>query len=576
MTNRYVLALASLLSLYCATAYTDDDASAFKFRSIGPAVMGGRIDTVALVEDEPSIIYIGTASGGLWKSTNMGTTWTSLFHGHHTSSIGDVALSRSDPDAVWVGTGEPNNRQSSSFGNGVYKSVDGGESFEHVGLEATEHIGKIVIHPTRPNRVYVAAGGALWHSSEERGVFRTVDGGQTWEKILFIDEDTGVTTLAMDPQNPDVLYAAAYQRRRKPWGFNGGGPGSGLYKTTDGGDHWRRLEDGLPEGDLGRIGVAIYRGDSRILYALVEHATEAGVYRTTNRGERWERVNELNPRPMYYSKIFIDPTDSDRVYVLASSFHMSEDGGASFETNRDMTPSYDVGVHGDHHALWIDPGNPKHLVLGGDGGLYLSWDRAFHWRKVNNIPLGQFYGIAVDMDEPYNIYAGAQDTHSWMGPSATQNQIGILNGDWRQTNFGDGMYQQADPTDSSIVYTESQGGNIVRLDRRTGDRKTIKPHPEEDDSRYRFHWTSPILISPHDAKTIYLGGNRLFISEDRGDSWRATEDLTRNEGPQRACHHGRPSRRGNALAPRRRRSVGHDNERIRVTRRRGNPLRRDG
>ena len=240
-------------------------------------------------------------------------------------------------------------------------------------------------------------------------------------------------------------------------------------------------------------------------------------------------VSKVNPRPMYYSKIFIDPTDPDRVYVLGSSFHMSEDGGASFETNRDMTPSYDVGVHGDHHTLWIDPENPKHLVLGGDGGLYLSWDRAFHWRKVNNTPLGQFYGIAVDMDEPYNIYAGAQDTHSWMGPSATQNQIGILNGDWRQTNFGDGMYQQADPTDSSIVYTESQGGNIVRLDRRSGDRKTIKPYPEEEGSRYRFHWTSPILISPHDAKTIYLGGNRLFISDDRGDSWRATEDLTRNE-----------------------------------------------
>ena len=527
--NRCMLALTILLNLCSTTAYTDDSTNALNFRSIGPAVMGGRIDALAVVEDEPSIIYIGTASGGLWKSTNMGTTWTSLFDGHDTSSIGDVVLSHSDPDVVWVGTGEPNNRQSSSFGNGVYKSVDGGESFEHVGLEATEHIGKIVVHPSRPDRVYVAANGALWHASEERGVFRTVDGGRTWEKVLFIDEDTGVTTLAMDPQNPNVLYAAAYQRRRKPWGFNGGGPGSGLYKTTDGGDHWRRLDDGLPAGDLGRIGVAIYRGDSRILYALIEHATEAGLYRTTNRGERWEKVNELNPRPMYYSKIFIDPTDPDRVYVLASSFYMSEDGGASFETNRDMTPSYDVGVHGDHHTLWIDPENSKHLVLGGDGGLYLSWDRAVHWRKVNNIPLGQFYGIGVDMDEPYNIYAGAQDTHSWMGPSATRNQIGILNGDWRQTNFGDGMYQQADPTDSSIVYTESQGGNIVRLDRRSGDRKTIKPYPEQDDSRYRFHWTSPILISPHDAKTIYLGGNRLFISDDRGDNWRATEDLTRNE-----------------------------------------------
>ena len=467
--------LFCLLFIWSSVISANDETSGLAFRSIGPAVMGGRIDAVAVVEDDPATFFIGTASGGLWKTTNMGTTWTSLFDGELTSSIGDVVIAPSDSDTVWVGTGEPNNRQSSSFGTGVYKSTDGGASFSRVGLEETEHIGKIAIDPRNPNRVFVAALGGLWRASEARGVFRTADGGRTWTKVLFIDEDTGVSTLAMDGGNPDILYAAAYQRRRTPWGFNGGGPGGGLYKTTDGGEHWERLESGLPEGDLGRIGIAVHRSDPRLVYALVEHASESGLYRSWDRGEHWKKVSDLNPRPMYYSKIFVDPIDERRIYVLGSSFHMSDDGGASFDTNRDMTPTYDVGVHGDHHSLWINPEDPENLVLGGDGGLYLSWDRAVNWRKVNNVPLGQFYGIGLDMETPYNIYAGAQDTHSWVGPSATRNQIGILNGDWKQTNFGDGMYQRADPTDASIVYTESQGGNIVRLDSRTGDRKVIKP-----------------------------------------------------------------------------------------------------
>ncbi len=501
----------------------------FSFRSIGPAVMGGRIDAVAAVEDRPWILYVGTASGGLWKTTNMGTTWKPVFDEQGTSSIGDVAVSSSDPATVWVGTGEPNNRQSSSFGNGVYKSVDGGESWQHMGLDETRHIGKVVIDPTRPSRVFVAALGSLWSASEARGVYRTVDGGHTWDKVLAIDEDTGVTTLVMDPKNPEALYAASYQRRRTPWGFSGGGPGSGLYKTTDGGEHWRALTSGLPEGPLGRIGIAVFPGDPRIVYALVEHATEGGLYRSDDRGESFRKVNDLNPRPMYYSQVLVDPTDAQRVYVLGSSFHVSEDGGRSFTTNRDMTPTYDVGVHGDHHALWIDPENPAHLVLGGDGGLYFSWDRSRSWDKIDNLPIAQVYALAFDMEEPYNVYFGAQDTHSWMGPSATRHQIGILNGDWRQINFGDGMYQQADPTDASIVYTESQGGNLVRLDRTTGGRRVIKPHPPDTSTRYRFHWTAPLRISSHDPKRLYFGGNRLFVSDDRGASWTASSDLTRNE-----------------------------------------------
>jgi len=498
-------------------------------RSIGPAIMGGRIDSVAVVPSRPGTMFIGTASGGLWRTVNLGTTWTPVFDDYETSSIGDVAVAPSDPDIVWVGTGEPNNRNSSTLGHGVYLSEDGGTTFRNVGLEDTAHIGKVIVDPSRPSRVFVAAVGNLWKASEERGVFLTNDGGRTWDKVLYVDEDTGVTALAMDPINPDILYAAAYQRRRTPWGFSGGGPGSGLYKTTNGGESWSKLDNGLPDGMLGRMGIAISATDPRVVYILVEHGSEGGVYRSEDRGVSWDKVNDLNPRPMYYSKIFVDPSDSNRVYVLGSSFHSSANGGRDFETHREMTPTYDVGVHGDHHALWIDPTNGRHLVLGGDGGLYISWDRARSFRKIDNVPLGQFYAIAVDMDRPYNIYGGAQDTHSWMGPSSTRHQIGILNGDWVQTNFGDGMYQQADPTDARIAYTESQGGNLVRLDRVTGDRKVIKPVPEEDASRYRFHWTSPFVISRHDAQTLYFGGNRLFITKDRGASWTASPDLTRAE-----------------------------------------------
>ncbi len=500
-----------------------------RLRSIGPAVMGGRIDVVTAHEDRPWVLYVGAASGGVWKSVNMGTTWQSTFDDHETSSIGDVAISPSDPEIVWVGTGEPNNRQSSSFGYGVYKSEDGGVTFQHVGLSGTGHIGQVVVHPREPGLVYAAALGPLWAASAERGVFRTRDSGKSWEKVLYVDENTGAVDLVMDPVNPDILYAALYQRRRVPWGFSGGGASSGLYKTTDGGDVWKRLESGLPNAPLGRIGVDLFGGDPRIAYAILEHKSEGGVYRSTDRGESWTKVSSLNPRPMYYSHIFVDPIDAERIYVLGSEFFYSDDGGITFVENKEMTPTYDVGVHGDHHSLWIDPKNSHHLVLGGDGGLYVSWDRGRHWDKVNNIPLAQFYSVAVDMEEPYNIYAGAQDNHSWFGPSATRNYIGILNEDWHQINFGDGMYQQADPTDATTIFTSSQGGNIVRLDRRTGDRKSIRPESSADEDDYRFHWTSPILVSRHDPGVLYLGGNRLFTSNDRGDSWLASPDLTWNE-----------------------------------------------
>ncbi|MEW6322055.1 MAG: glycosyl hydrolase [Acidobacteriota bacterium] len=508
-----------------------------EWRAIGPAVQGGRIDDVAVDERNPSTIYIGAASGGVWKTTNAGTTWTPIFDRQGTASIGDIALAAANPDLVWVGTGEPNNRQSSSFGDGVYKSIDGGRTWAHMGLAETQHIGRVIVDPADPDTVYVAALGRLWGASTERGVYKTTDGGRTWTQALFVDEHTGAVDLAMDPHNRHVLYAATYQRRRAPWGFNGGGPGSGLHKSVDGGRTWTKLTNGLPGGTVGRIGLAVWRRDPRVVYATVEHRTEGGTYRSDDGGATWRKMSDVNPRPMYYSKIHIDPTSDRRIYVLGASMFVSDDGGRTFADpvsgregpNQAMSPTYDVGVHGDHHALWINPANPKHLILGNDGGLYYSFDGSITWDKVNNLPLGQFYGIGVDMATPYNIYGGLQDTHSFGGPSATRHYLGILNEDWVQINTGDGMYAQVDPTDPATVYTESQDGNLSRFHRPTGDRKSIRPTPPPGEAPYRFNWTSPIVISPHDSTTVYFGGNRVFRSTDRGETWSAGPDITRNE-----------------------------------------------
>lgn len=532
------LSIAVVFAVRPVTAQTADESwlDRLPWRAIGPAVMGGRIDDVAVDESDPSLLYVGTASGGLWKSVNAGTTWQPVFEHEAVSSIGDVALAPTNRDIVWVGTGEPNNRQSSTFGHGVYRSIDGGRTWKHLGLADTHHIGRVIVDPTDPDIAYVAALGHLWGPNPERGVFKTTDGGTTWSKVLFADNDTGAVDMVMDPRNRQVLYAATYQRRRVPWGFNGGGPGGGIRKTTDGGKTWRKLTEGLPSGIIGRIGLDVYRGDPSIVYATVEHK-EGGIFRSDDAGATWRKMTSVNPRPMYYSKIRIDPTNDRRIYVLGASFFVSNDGARTFEdpvtgrtgAHASMSPTYDVGVHGDHHTLWINPRNPRHLVLGGDGGLYYTWDQTKTWDKVNNIPIAQIYGIGVDAQRPYNIYAGMQDTHSWGGPSATRYQIGITNADWVQTNFGDGMYAQPDPSDPNVVFTESQDGNITRFNRATGDRRNIKPAPPTGESPYRFNWTSPIHLSPHDSKTVYLGGNRLFVSHDRGDSWTATPDLTRAE-----------------------------------------------
>jgi photosystem II stability/assembly factor-like uncharacterized protein len=532
-----VLLVLGSLALPAAQRLDEAGLRQLAWRSIGPAVMGGRIDDVAVDERNPSTIYVGAASGGLWKSINAGTTWTPLFDREGVASIGDVALSASNPDLVWVGTGEPNNRQSSSFGDGVYKSTDGGRTWQHMGLRDSQHIGRIIIDPIDADTVYVAALGRLWGPNAERGVFKTTDGGRTWTNVKFIDQDTGFVDMVMDPNNRSVLYAAAYQRRRAPWGFNGGGPGGGLFKTVDAGRTWTKLTGGLPDGTIGRIGLAIWRRDPRVVYATFEHRDNGGTFRSDDGGMTWRKMSSVNPRPMYYSKIHVDPSNDQRIYILGSDLMVSSDGGRTFAdpatgrpgANQGMSPTYDVGVHGDHHALWINPANPKHLILGNDGGLYFSHDGSLTWDKVNNIPIGQFYGIGVDMATPYNIYGGLQDTHSFGGPSATRHYLGILNEDWVQINTGDGMYAQPDPNDPDTIYTESQDGNLSRFHRPTGDRKPIRPVARAGDPPYRFNWTSPIVISPHNSKTLYFGGNRVFRSTDRGDTWTEGPDLTRAE-----------------------------------------------
>ena len=439
-------------------------AAGLHWRSIGPAIAGGRISDVEIVPGTQSHIYLGAASGGVWVSVNHGTTWTPLFDEQPNLSVGDIALAPSDPLQVWVGTGEANNRNSSPWGQGVYHSSDGGKTWRLTGLEETRHIGRIVVHPTDPDRVWVAALGHLFGPNEERGVYRTTDRGATWEKVVHIDENTGFVDLAMDPADPATLYAAAYQRQRRAWGFIGGGPGSGLYKSTDGGDSWRELTEGLPEGDKGRIGVAVSTRNPALVMAVVE-AEDGGIFKSTDRGESWTRVNELNQRPMYYSQLRIDPNDDETVYLVAGSLHRSTDGGENFTTVA-LELVYNTGVHVDHHDLWIDPADSRHMILGNDGGLYSTWDGGENWTFISNIPIGQFYDVDLDMADPYNVYGGLQDNNSYRGPSRTRRYHGILNRDWQVIDYGDGMYVETDPSDLGSVYVTSQNAGIVRVSKK--------------------------------------------------------------------------------------------------------------
>ena len=535
------------LSAVSASAQVESAVANLEWRNIGPTIMGGRVADIAVVESNPSTFYVGVATGGVWKTVNGGTTWESLFDDQATSSIGDVTVAPSNPNIVWVGTGEPQNRQSSPWGNGVYKSTDAGRTWKHMGLDETLHISRIQISSSNPDVVFVAAVGHLWGANEERGVYRTTDGGATWDKVLYVDENTGAIDLAMDPGDPSTLFAAMYQRRRTGWGFNGGGPGSGIYRTTDGGASWEELTGGLPEGDMGRIGLDIYRGDGNVVYAVVEadprdptrgfrfgppstgegQERKTGVYRSTDRGDTWERLSNTNNRPMYYSQVRIDPTDPDRIYLGGSRLYRSSDGGKTF------TSDGAANVHSDHHALWIDPSNSNHLILAGDGGVSVSWDRSDHWRQLRNLPIAQFYEIGVDMRDPYYVCGGLQDNGSWCGPSATWSNQGIRPRDWYNVGGGDGFFTVIDPNDHTIVFGESQGGNLYRKNLTTMEsirmRPVGRPLDDDEDRDFRWNWNTPVVMSAHDNATIYLGGNVLFKSTDRGMSWsEMSPDLTKN------------------------------------------------
>ncbi len=503
-------------------------ASSLDWREIGPAIMGGRITDLAVNEANPAHFFVGTATGGLWKTMSHGQEWEPVFDDQSTSSIGAVTLAPSNPNVVWVGTGEPQNRQSSPYGAGVYRSTDGGGSWTFLGLEDTRHIGSIVVHPTDPDVAWVAAVGHLWGPNAERGIYRTTDGGASWEHVLFIDEHTGAIDLVADPADPRTMYAAMYQRQRTAFGFSAAGSGSGLYRTLDGGDSWEELTNGLPDGDKGRIGLDVYRRDGNLVYAIVESSGEGrGIYRSEDRGESWSKMSGTNPRPMYFSLIRIDPNDPERIYIGGVSFGRSDDGGKTFRQG-DAAP----GIHVDHHALWVDPANSNHLVLGSDGGLSTSWDRSEHWRHINNLALGQFYEIGVSMEEPYTVCGGLQDNSSWCAPHNTLSDYGIRNADWEDVSGGDGFYNKIDPTNPNIIYTESQGGNVVRHDRRTGEatriRPVARPTADDEDRSYRFNWNAPIHISAHDPSTVFMGANHLLRSTDQGMSWsEASPDLTR-------------------------------------------------
>jgi len=495
-----------------------------KFRSIGPAVTSGRIAAIAVDPNDFSHYWLAVASGNAWKTTNSGTTFTPVFDGEGSYSIGAVAIDPTNPYVVWVGTGENNSQRSVGYGDGVYKTTDGGKSWKNMGLKRSEHIARILFDPRNPNIVYVAAQGPLWGPGGDRGLYKSLDGGSTWKAILTISENTGVTDLVMDPRNPDVLYAASYQRRRHVWTLINGGPESAIYKSTDAGNTWVKLSSGLPNVNMGRIGLAIPPTAPNIIYATVEASQgKGGIFRSTDFGATWERRNEYDQTAMYYGKVFADPKDPERVYVMNVRIQVSDDGGKTLRSLGDRWK------HVDNHAMWINPTNTRHYLVGCDGGLYESFDRGDNWNFKPNLPITQFYRVAVDNSSPhYYVYGGTQDNFSLGGPSRTRNASGITNADWFVTNGGDGFESAIDPVDPNIVYSQSQYGGLVRFDRRTGERVGIQPQPGKGEEPFRWNWDSPLLVSPHSHTRLYFAANILFRSDDRGDTWRAVSgDLTR-------------------------------------------------
>lgn len=507
------------------TKPTKETLGGLKFRGIGPALSSGRIGDFAVDPNDPNRYFVAVASGGIWKTTNGGTTFKPVFDGEGSYSIGCLAMDPKNSNVVWAGTGENNSQRSVSFGDGVYVTRDGGKNWENVGLKQSEHIGRIVIDPRDSDTVYVAAQGPLWRSGGDRGLYKTTDGGKTWAKILHISDDTGINEIHMDPTDPRVLYAAAYQRRRHVWTLVNGGPESAIYKSTDAGATWRKINKGLPEVELGRIGLAVCPVDSNIVYAIVEAAEDkSGFFRSTDKGETWEKQSSyISSSPQYYNEIVCDPKDAECVYALDTFLQRTQDGGKTFS----RVPN--TFRHVDDHALWINPRNTNYLLMGCDGGIYSSADRGETWRFYDNLPVTQFYRVTVDNSKPfYYVYGGTQDNNTLGGPSRTLDRAGITNDQWFVTVGGDGFESQVDPEDPNIVYSLWQYGGLVRHDRRSGETIDIRPREKPGEDAYRWNWDSPLLISAHDHKRLYFAANRLFRSDDQGNGWKTiSPDLTR-------------------------------------------------
>ena len=496
-----------------------------KFRNIGPALTSGRVVDLAVSPNHKSTWYVATAYGGVWKTTNAGTTWKPIFDSQGTSSIGCVAIDPKQPLTVWVGSGENNSQRSVGWGDGVYRSDDGGKSWNNVGLKESQHIGQIAIHPVNTSTVFVAAQGPLWSAGGDRGLYKTTDGGKTWKRVLYVDEWTGASEVRFDPRDPDVMYATTYQRHRKEWTLVNGGPGSGIWKSTDGGDTWKRLTNGLPSEDMGRIGITTPPLEADAIVAIVEAANgKGGIYRSADAGASWERISEYTcTSPQYYSELFADPVTPGKLYSVDTFLQTSDDGGRTWRRAGEQHK------HVDNHLVWIDPADSRHLLVGCDGGLYESFDRCATWKYFGNLPITQFYKIEVDDSKPfYYVYGGTQDNNTQGGPSRTNNVHGIRNSDWFITVGGDGFQPRVDPSNPNIVYSESQHGGLVRYDRATGEQIDIQPQPEPGEDGSRWNWDSPLVISPFSPSRLYFASQRLYRSDDRGDTWKPISgDLSR-------------------------------------------------